>query len=329
MNTILSDLEKLEKIANGKFLYAQGRGWFYWDGRRWSYDPEGFAIERFARTVASSGDYSRIKSLVRLCSSHPNITCDMSGMDRNAWTFGVQNGAIDLKTGELIPYDCCDQITKTSPVLYDPKASCPVFTRFLREIFDGHAETMHYVIRLLGYCLTGDVREQILPVFIGDGANGKSTLVDCVSSIMGDYSGRAPEGMLAGGKKREYQLALASLHGTRLVIAGEQKLKAKVVKSLIEDEVITGRFMRQDSFNYQRTQKIIIVANSRPEVDDRSNPVWDKLKLVPFPVSIPPEKRDNRLLEKLEFESSGILNLLVRGCRDWLKGGLRRPKCLD
>jgi len=62
---------------------------------------------------------------------------------------------------------------------------------FLDEVFASDTELVGYVQRLLGYSLLGTVREHVLPVCWGRGANGKGTLFETVQEVLGDYAAPA------------------------------------------------------------------------------------------------------------------------------------------
>jgi putative DNA primase/helicase len=193
----------------------------------------------------------------------------------------------------------------------------------------GNAAMIAYLARVLGRCLSGDVCEQELYFFLGEGANGKSVLVDTVLELLGDYAGTAPESLLMQQPHNEHPTEIADLCGKRLVVASETedgaKLKVQLVKRLTGDAHLKGRFMRQDFFEFNRTHKLIIVSNNRPQIRETKHAIWRRIRLVPFDVIIPPEERDPQLTQKLKSEWPGILAWLVDGYRDWREGGMRTP----
>lgn len=124
-----------------------------------------------------------------LTRSEPGIPIQPEQLDKATFLFNCQNGTIDLRTGKLRPHDQADLITKLSPTAYSPDATCPAFVKFLDSIFKGNVRIIQFVLRLLGYCLTGSVRERIFPIFHGDGSNGKSTLLTAFMATVGsDYA---------------------------------------------------------------------------------------------------------------------------------------------
>src|SRR5205085_12471631 len=130
----------------------------------------------------------------------------------------------DLRDGELYPHCREDDLTKLCPTDYCPDAACPTWERFLNDIFKGDKELITFVQRLLGRCLTGDVSEQVLPIFWGGGANGKSTLVNAVLETVGrDYAMKASTDLLMQRRGERHPTELADLFGMRLVVASETR----------------------------------------------------------------------------------------------------------
>jgi putative DNA primase/helicase len=193
----------------------------------------------------------------------------------------------------------------------------------------GNAEMVAYLARVLGRCLSGDVSEQELYFFLGEGANGKSVFLDTLAGLMGDYACEAPPSLVTSRSHEEHPTELADLCGKRLVIASETeegaKLRIQLVKRLTGNAVIKGRFMRQDYFEFPRTHKLILVTNNKPIIRETTNAVWRRVRLIPFTVTIPRDQQDPKLLEKLRAEWPGILAWAVRGCLDWQRNGMQTP----
>src|SRR2546427_281082 len=109
--------------------------------------------------------------------------------------------------------DASRGMRKLTGCAYDPGATCPTWTDFLETIFDGNADMIGFVQRLAGYCLTGEVREHILPIFWGDGANGKTTLLRTLLNLMGEYGTPAPSDLLVVRKHKDHPTELMVLMG--------------------------------------------------------------------------------------------------------------------
>lgn len=211
----LTDTGNGERFAdqhreNVKFCFPT-KCWFVWDDIRWKPDNEGVVrllakqttrkiydeaaaepdpdkSQKIGKWAAGSESSYRQEAMLKLAQSEPGIPILPEQMDRNEWLLNVENGTIDLKTGELLPHRKNDLITKLAPVKYDPEAKCPRWLEFLDTIMGGDDEMVNYLCRVAGYTLTGDAGEQCLFVFHGNGENGKSTLLNVLQSILEDYA---------------------------------------------------------------------------------------------------------------------------------------------
>lgn len=352
----LSDLGNARRMVNlhgdaMRFCAQTGR-WYIYDGTRWVEDSTEAVVRLAKETIAAmyaeavnlpDGDRhdllghalesekaSRIAAMVTLARSEPGIAVGVDAFDSDPWLLNCKSGTIDLRTGECRPHDPADLLTKLAPVTFDPDATAPTWERFIAETFQGHDDLAWYVQRLLGMAMTGDTTEHIMPIFHGVGANGKSVLCEAVMHVLGDYAGVAAPGLLVARRGGDaHPTELADLLGKRLVIASEtesnQHLRIAFVKSATGDATLKARFMRQDFFEFRRTHKLILVTNNRPIVDESSNAVWRRLRLIPFSNVVPEDRQDKALPRKLQREASGILNTLIRGCLDWQAHGLNPP----
>lgn len=282
-------------------------------------------IAKAKRYESSSNSKAAIEMLKPMVVVRPDI------FDHDPWLLNTLAGCIDLRTGELIDHSDVKNkfLTRLAPVAYDCEAECPQWRRFIGQTFGGNDRLIQYVQRLMGCCLTGDISEQIMPIFHGGGANGKSVLLDTIMGILGDYATYAPESLLTTGGS-EHPTEIADLRGRRLVVASETEegkgLRIALVKRLTGDKSLKGRFMHKDFFEFNRTHKTIMVTNNKPVVQESKNATWRRLKLVPFDITIPEADQDKRLLEKLVGEWPGILAWAVKGCIDWQQHGLDEPK---
>lgn len=323
--------------------------WYRWEGTRWREDITGEVHRRAKQTVEAifteavtirddtgrkrlvkhyfaSQSAPRLAAMVNVASTEPGIPLRIEQLDCNPWALNVANGIVDLRTSELHPHDRTAHHTKLAPVTYDPAATCPVFDRFLLQIFDGDLELIAFVQRLAGYSLTGIIREQLLPFLHGSGSNGKSTLLKALLGIMGDYAAPAPPELLVAKHGTEHPTGLADLIGRRLVVALEvdegRRLAEALVKQLTGGDAIKARRMRQDFFEFTPTHKIWLAANHKPQVRGTDHAMWRRIKLIPFTVTIADEDQDHELDDKLAAERPGILNWALRGTSDWLANGI-------
>ena len=346
--------ERFVDQYGGDARYCAERGsWYAWNGQRWALDVgdtqvmlwmkavvrgmwadvaafDGDADERkaLARFVIGCETANKISAALRLARSE--LVVRMVDFDSDPMLFNVANGTIELRSGGLRAHARGDLITKMSPVAADPEARCPRWIKFLESIYAGpHRDDLVCCIhRFLGYSMNGLTTEQKLPILWGDGSNGKSTLTDIVSEIMGDYAMEAPTGLITG-RGDQHPTVEAGLIGARFVVASETEQGARfrldVIKRHTGNSTISARFMGADFFEYHRAHTLWIHTNHKPVVRDGTFAVWRRLMLIPHEVKFEGAAMDRSLPDRLRGEFAGILNWLVRGCMDWCLSGLFIP----
>jgi len=219
-------------------------------------------------------------------------------------------------------------ITRLAAVDYNPDARCPRWMHFLDEVFAGDAELIAFVQRFLGYCLSADTSEHVLPIFWGSGGNGKSSLIDTILYIVGDYGCKAPESLFTARMQKEHPVEVATLQGRRLAVGseteGNARLRISKLKELTGDQFLEGRMMYGNPFTFERTAKLVLLTNHKPHIPDDTDAAWRRLRLVPFTVQFSDrpgcKAPDKALPEKLREESTGILTRLVDGFVAWWRG---------
>ncbi len=197
------------------------------------------------------------------------------------------------------------------------------------------ADVRRFVQKFAGMTLSGDTREKVVVVAFGGGDNGKTTFVETLQHIHGDdYTSVAPESTIAAKNDRQEGVPndIARLRGSRLVVVSETSEGARLnegrVKAMTGRNKISARFMRGEWFDFWPEFKLLVETNHRPMVKGTDNAIWNRLKLVPFTVTIPEDEQDKGLPKAIRSELSGILNWLVAGCLDWLAGGLGEPQAV-
>jgi putative DNA primase/helicase len=269
--------------------------------------------------------------MIQLAESNLMVSAD--AFEQDPMILNVENGTIDLRTQELRPHESKDRLLTLSPVSFDSNASCPRWTSFVDEIFGGNADLTGYFQRVMGYMLTGSVREQALFVFHGDGANGKSTVVDIIESLLGtDLTCKAEAHLVVKQHGNKHPAAKAELFGKRVChlpeSAEDEALDEAQIKTLTGGERIQARFMGQDFFRFNPTHKLVLCTNHKPRIEGQDLGIRRRVKLIPFLESFTGERCDPDLLDKLKAELPGILNWALAGTREWLKDGLNEPNII-
>jgi P4 family phage/plasmid primase-like protien len=278
--------------------------------------------------AATSASGAKIKAMLELAKPNLAVTEDM--LDSDPFLLNCTNGTIDLRTGILLPHTQEDFITKVAPVAYDPNAIAPRFEQFLHEIFQGSKPLIEFVQRALGSSLTGAVTDQKLFVPYGHGANGKSTLINAVSEILGSYAYVPDPALLINQQKGGASEETYRLRGIRFAPASESNeennLNEAVVKRLTGGDPLTCRPLWGHLVTFNPTHKLWLITNHRPQIKSQGHAIWRRIALIPFDVQIPDDRKDRDLGAKLKAEYPGILSWLVKGCLKWQQDGLCEPE---
>ena len=263
----------------------------------------------------------------RLAQADPRLATTVDVWDADPWLLNTPDGVVDLRTGNLRPHSSGDYMTKITAV--GPGGDCPRFKLFMREIMAGDEEMVAFVQRVLGYCLTGDISEEVIFFLYGTGQNGKGVLTSTIEWIMADYCKSAGDEVFTETHNDRHTTEIARLKGARLVLVaeveeGKRWAEAKL-KKMTGGDTLTARFMRQDDFEFKPQFKPLISANHKPQLRSVDVAMRRRMHLILFLVTIPPEKRDNELKAKLKDEGPGILQWLIEGCLEYQRIGLAPP----
>jgi putative DNA primase/helicase len=353
-----TDTDNAQRFATRhghEVIFTPGRGWLVFDGTR--HKPEATleclelakatarliraeiasqpteaarsARANFAKQSLSKGSLERMLDLARGL-----LAVGESKLDSDPMLLNTETGTIDLRTGQLEKHDRRDLLTKIAPVAADPNARCPRFKRFLWRVIGGDKDLAHFIQKSVGYTLTGDTSEQVLFFAYGPGGSGKSTLVNTIRELVGDYGCHTPtETLLVKQYDNAIPADLARLTGVRMVTAIEANFNRHLdearIKGMTGGEPITARFMRQNYFEFVPTFKLWLVANDRPRVRSTDSAFWRRVRVLPFSIEIPKSERDLNLSKELKAEWPGILAWAVRGCLNWQAEGLIEPACVQ
>ena len=358
--TYIGDIGLAQAIAHlwrKNLRYVPGLGWFIWTGQRWIVDPCSAIYQYaivcvrarqnavYAREVDSEdGRAKKIKDIqhainaerrartndaIKIAETMPDMVVPADKLDANDGLLACSNGTIDLSTGKLLTSTPELLITKKTDIPYYPEAECPRWEQFISEIFGGDSDMVDYVQRICGYALTGYTREQAFWILYGMGSNGKSTFLNVLYQVAGEYGSNAPFNTFSEGKNTQAGDDIARLRGQRVVMASETSegnaLNEERIKSITGGDVITARFLYGRYFEFHPKFKVILAVNHKPIIRGTDRGIWRRVKLLPFKVSF--EKRADKDLEsKLMAEIAGILTWCVKGAVRWHKYGMSAPQ---
>ena len=285
--------------------------------------------EKILAHAKKSSTPGKMKAMLKLSQYKEKIMVRAHELDTDPYLFNSKNGTLHLETGELKGHSIEDLLTKKSPINYNADAKCPIWDGFVKQIMNNSQEKIDFLQRIFGYALTGEVNEQCLFILYGRGANGKSTMIETIREILGNYAMNVSSSTLLSQNFLSIRNDIARLNGPRFVSAAEvpmgRKLDETLVKQLTGGENVTSRFLYKEVFEYRPAFKLFLSTNHKPEIRGVDEGIWRRIHLIPFDVSIPEEQIDKQLPAKLKSELEGILAWVVRGCIEWQKRGLDVP----
>lgn len=340
-----------------RYCYTDKR-WLYYDGRKWCTDMTGTvkrladrAVEAmraeakvyaqmdadegtemakgFEKHMKASRSNKSKNSMLNEVQHHVPIL--PAQMDKEKMLLNTPSGLVDLKSGTMSEHDPLMFITKITSTEYSVNSDCPKWLSFLDDIFAGDKELIRYIQKALGYSLTGSTAEQCVFFLYGTGRNGKSTFLDMVREVFGDYASNIqPETiMVRNSQSSAINSDIARLKGARLVTSVEPnegvRINEGLLKQLTGDDWVTARKLYGEEFEFKPEFKLWMATNHKPIIRGTDTGIWRRIHMIPFTVQIPVDKVDRNLKYKLKAELTAIFRWMVDGCLLWQNEGLKMP----
>ena len=347
-------------------------GWRYWDDCRWSgHSADSHVLIRAHQTAedmkaeawtlpddavdgqtktqrekhfawaTASGNRGRYEAMVSAAS--PYLAQPSEVFDTNPLAFNCRNGTLYLNEcigdATVYPANRADMITKCADVDFDRNAEAPRWRQFIGQILPD-PDVAVLVQKALGYCLTGDISDQRIFIFEGKGANGKSTLLEVVARLLGDYAATTPIEMFLHKEHKSSSGPspdVARLPGVRMVRASEPEPGSRLSESMIKQwtggEPMIARHLHRDFFEFSPQGKLLLSVNIRPALVGKDHGIRRRIVIVPFTQTFKAGgagvKRGNTLVDELIVEAPGILNWLLDGFRMWSEEGFELPQAVQ
>lgn len=344
LSSLTSDVRNAERFRDAFGLevrHADAMNWLAWDGTHWvcdakkvrrlahqvgpivrseatDYRSPDLAKKLFAHAKRSEGKQG-IDALLKEAAVLDGIDANHVQFDSNPWLLNCPNCTVDLRTGRSYSHDRFQYITRLCPTAYEPEAQCPRWLAALDAIFEHDAVLVDYFQWASGYSLTGSTMHQCFFILIGDGANGKSTVVDTLRRVVGRGYGQQldPEQLLAQ-KYQSHPTSMAALRGVRFLSAVEtsegRQLNESRLKGWTGGDRIRARFIRRNEFEFMPEFKLWLATNHRPVIRDHSGGMWRRVRLIPFNHNFAEDpNRVKDIGEALASEAEGILTWAVQG----------------
>ncbi|WP_372998363.1 phage/plasmid primase, P4 family [Lutispora sp.] len=354
--TDAGNAERLADMLKGNYLYLPEKSaWYKYDGKVWQEDAKNKIVQdvikcfRMAQTEAmsiidndkrtktlkwllSSESQAKINAAISLLSSIPFMCASINQFDKDDMLLNVQNGVVDLQTGELREHKREDYFTKICNVEYNPNAKSELFKGFMYEIMEGDRDKVMYLKKLFGYFCTGKIIEEEFYQMKGSGGNGKTKLMETVKYCLGSYAITASPEIIMAKDMNSIPNDVARLQGARLVLMSEpdpgKRFSDNAIKSLTGGDTIIARFLHKEFFEFIMKAKLVMLTNHEIKAIGTDNGLWRRIVAIPFTYVVSDEKKDKHLQEKLVADAEAVLAWMVEGCLLWQKEGLKQPEAL-
>ncbi len=338
------------------------RTWLSYDGVKWARVSTGFMNELAKDVVedmrieanAAKGDtkdervhkdelftWARATSMgdkteVMVKQARGRVEAQPEDFDKDPWLVNALDVTIDLHTGLAHKHDPADMLTKVTGVAYSTPTDGARFLKFIDEVTGGDKELARYIQKVLGYSLSGVIREHHLFIPYGTGRNGKTVLFEAISAVMGDYATVGDTTLLIDqGKFHPKNFSLANMVGARMVVFSEinenDRLNTKQVKELTGGDSQNAEAKFQQAYKFQPQFKMFLYLNHLPTVEEVGDALWERIRIIPFNQCFIKDRPDCYtpdldMKDKLIAKGPFILQWLVEGALLWQKEGIDPPQ---
>ena len=346
----------LDRYSKGLMFVPEFGMWYAWTGVYWravsEVEIEHYAKEtikalvtevehhdpsEFYKFCTMSQQAKMVRNIMSLAASDPRVVVPVRALDKHWYYLGVQNGIVDLRTGELMNPDPDLFITKVCACNYVPGAKGELFRKAVSDALKDDANYMDYLQRLIGYAATGNPTEDVMAIPFGNGANGKSTIFGAIREAFGSYGAAADPatfvtdgkgGGSAGGARED----LVRLRGVRFLYVNEPddggELREGSVKSMAGGDAITARGLySKASVEFMPTWLTVMPTNHKPVVKSTDDGIWRRLHMLPFHRNMstdPTIVKDPTFKNRVRADLEGVLAWIIEGALNYQKNGLKK-----
>lgn len=351
----VSDGELFADVFRNEARYnTSAREWYIYDGIVWKKDEGGLIVARYAEMLYKAlyiyyanksqshqkhavkmANYGIRKRMIEDAKKHHPISHEMLDADPNL--LNCKNGILRLDSLELIPHDASFLLSKCANVIYDPDVESLEWLSCVEAVMCEDEEKIRYLQKTLGIGLTCNTSEEECYIFYGATTrNGKSTMLETVSCMMGDYAMNMNPETLAHKRKDGRQASgdIARLSGCRFLRMSEppksMMFDTALLKTFLGRDTLTARNLFEKEFEFIPEFTLYINTNHLPIVNDDTVFSSGRIKVIKFDRHFEEREQDKHLKERLkrEYNLSGVLNWCLDGLRAYRKEGLTPPECV-
>ena len=329
------------------------KSWLIFNGKVWQDDVDGWVAKRAMEAMIiynntakkipldyynlkeitdhANSSFKRISSMLDIAKIHVSI--NNSSLDKYPHLITVKNGIVNMATGELMPFNRELLLTQYVDIDYTRYHSSYHFNNFLNRIFNGNADMIRYIQKVVGYSFPGETKLQYFFILYVIGNNCKSTFINVFQRLFSDFTKTIPSGILLDGSGGQGSTSpeLAAAFNSRLLLTSETKeggnFNESKIKSLSGEDEISARALYSKPLEYFPKFKIWFNTNYIPNIKGVDNGIWRRLRLIKFEAEITDEEKKNTgdIIETLMSESEAILAWVIQGAAMYYAEGLESP----
>lgn len=239
---------------------------------------------------------------------------DLRELNANPFIINLKNGLYNLQEDKLVEHTPDYYSTVQLNASYDPKAQCPRFKQYLKEVLD--ADQIPLIQEMLGYFLVPITRAQKCFVIVGEGGAGKSQLLLVLNQVLLGSENVSNVSWQALNER----FKTAELFGKLANIFADLPTKNiddnGIFKALVGEDYLTVEKKNKNPFSFQSKARLLFSCNTIPRnLGDKSEGFYRRLILIRFDHAVPEDIKDPNLLEKLRNEADGIFLFALEGLR--------------
>lgn len=285
-----------------------------------------------SKVIQASAEDKKNKTKQNNKLNSKSITEDWDGEDivdyEQTPYLNMLNGVYDIENKTLLKHDKKYRFDKMFGCDYKEDADCPRFKKMLQR-FIPDDDTRREFIKFLGVILDKNVLEKkYFGVMLGKSGTGKSTIINTISKVLGDYFVTINTSMITGTKddKEVKGPELLSLQDRLFVSVSElpsgSTLNSSKVKQWSGGTPLKGRLLNSNALVEFYFKGIVnIDTNYKPNLPPNDDATWKRLKFFNFEHPLKKNEIDTTLMNKLIEEKSGIFNLMIKGLEMYKEEG--------
>lgn len=359
----------------GQVLFSEGTGWLCWDGHKFAQseaavhlrfhnltdrqliearkdvhaavdalaDADEIVAGEAKRQQAAARAYFKFVQQQRnaggikaaLGEAAHMVAVGVDELDADPFLLNTPDGVIDLRTGQTRPNDPSDRCTKCTAVAPSDKGAA-LWAAFVDRFACGDRELVKYLQQVAGMAAVGRVYSENLLILYGTGGNAKSTFVNTLARVLGDYSGSLSTDVLLSRPGQNKGPELAALRGLRLAVASEieegARLDEAILKRLCSTDSISANPKYRDPFTFTPSHSLIMCTNHLPRVGSMDSGTWSRIAVVPCRGNFRGQRGEVKDYCSFLVENAGgaALAWMIAGAEKFIANGcaLTPPQCV-